>query len=120
MRNTCTAKAVWVYRSSEFCIIFLINRVFDLIFKKKDDENMFFYVWSLINQWIGIFACAIAFCSLSPDFVNLFRNNANLINIGLLATAVSGVLQEMVNLIVISINSRVVKRKIINEYKNRK
>ena len=95
--------------------IFLINRVIDMFFRRKTNETLFFVVWSLLNQWIGVVACAIAFCSIAPDFAEICKSYANQINIGLFVSAISCVLKEMVTLIVISVKESLIKKKIRNE-----
>lgn len=92
--------------------IFLINRVIDMFFQRKSNETIFFVVWSLINQWIGVLACAIAFCSIAPDFAKICKSYSNLINIILFVSAVSCVLKEMALLIVLSVKERLIKEKI--------
>lgn len=72
-------------------------------------------VWSLLNQWIGVVACAIAFCSIAPDFAEICKSYANQINIGLFVSAISCVLKEMVTLIVISVKESLIKKKIRSE-----
>ncbi|MCM1161739.1 MAG: hypothetical protein NC412_10990 [Roseburia sp.] len=37
----------------------------------------FFVIWSLLNQWIGVVACAIAFCSIAPDFAEICKSYSN-------------------------------------------
>lgn len=95
--------------------IFLINRVIDMFFRRKTNEILFFVVWSLLNQWIGVVACAIAFCSIAPDFAEICKSYANQINIGLFVSAISCVLKEMVTLIVISVKESLIKKKIRSE-----
>lgn len=95
--------------------IFLINRVIDMFFRGKTNETLFFVVWSLLNQWIGVVACAIAFCSIAPDFAEICKSYANQINIGLFVSAISCVLKEMVTLIVISVKESLIKKKIRSE-----
>ncbi len=95
--------------------IFLINRVIDMFFRRKTNETLFFVVWSLLNQWIGVVACAIAFCSIAPDFAEICKSYANQINIGLFVSAISCVLKEMVTLIVISVKESLIKKKIRSE-----
>lgn len=92
--------------------IFLINRVIDMFFKRKSNEKVFFVVWSLINQWIGVLACAVAFCSIAPDFAKVCKSYANLINIILFMAAISCVLKEMVTLIIVSVKENLIKEKI--------
>ena len=95
--------------------IFLINRVIDMFFRRKTNETLFFVVWSLLNQWIGVVACAIAFCSIAPDFAEICKSYANQINIGLFVSAISCILKEMVTLIVISVKESLIKKKIRSE-----
>lgn len=95
--------------------IFLINRVFDMIFVKKFHESIFFVIWSIINQWFGAFACAVAFCLLMPDFANLFGNHVFKINVVLLAITVSNVLQEMILLIIKTVKKEIIERKFKSE-----
>lgn len=95
--------------------IFLINRVIDMSFEKKTDEAVFFVVWSLLNQWIGVLACAVAFCSIAPDFARICTPYSNQINIILFVSAISCELKEMVILIVTSIKESLIKEKIKND-----
>lgn len=95
--------------------IFLINRVIDMFFKRKTNETLFFMVWSLLNQWIGVVACAIAFCSIAPDFAQICKSYANQINIVLFVSAISCVLKEMAALIVVSVKESLIKEKIKSE-----
>lgn len=92
--------------------IFLINRVIDMFFKRKSNETVFFVVWSLINQWIGVVACAVAFCSIAPDFADVCKAYSNQINTMLFVSAISCVLKEMAVLIVTSVKESLVKEKI--------
>lgn len=92
--------------------VFLINRIIDMFFKRKNNESVFFVVWSLINQWVGILACAIAFCSIAPDFAQIFKSYANQINVALFVSAISCVLKEMAGLIVASVKESLIKEKI--------
>lgn len=92
--------------------IFLINRIIDMFFIRKDNEAVFFIVWSLINQWIGVVACAIAFCTIAPDFAQLCKSYSDQINIALFVAAISCVLKEMIVLIVGSVKENLVKEKI--------
>ncbi len=85
--------------------IFLINRVIDMIFNEKTEENIFFTVWSLLNQWIGVIACAIAFCSIAPDFADMCKNYSDIINACMFIAAASCVLKDMVELIIVSVKS---------------
>lgn len=92
--------------------IFLINRIIDMFFIRKNNEAVFFIVWSLINQWIGVVACAIAFCTIAPDFAQLCKSYSDQINIALFVAAISCVLKEMIVLIVGSVKENLVKEKI--------
>lgn len=92
--------------------IFLINRVIDMFFKKNGGENTFFIVWSLFNQWMGVIASALAFCSIAPDFAEICKPYSNEINAGLFVAAISCVLKEMIVQIVQSVKERLVKNKI--------
>lgn len=95
--------------------IFLINRVIDMFFKNKNNESVFFVIWSLLNQWIGVVACAIAFCSLEPEFAEICKSYSNQINMILFVSAVSCVLNEMIELIITSIKEKLIKQKIKND-----
>lgn len=95
--------------------IFLINRVIDMFFKRKSNEAVFFVVWSLLNQWIGVVACAVAFCSIAPDFAKICKSYSNQINIALFVSGISCVLKEMAALIDASIRESLVKEKIKSE-----
>lgn len=83
--------------------IFLINRVIDLFFAKENHEKAVFIAWSLLNQWLGAFACVLAFCSLVPEFLIICQSFSSFINIGLFVSAVSCVLLDLVLLIYKSI-----------------
>lgn len=100
--------------------VFLINRVIDLSFERKTNEAVFFVVWSLLNQWIGVLACAVAFCSLAPDFAEICKFYSGQINIALFVSAISCVLKEMTVLIVISVKESLIKEKIKNEVSGKK
>lgn len=95
--------------------IFLINRVIDMFFARREQESVFFIVWSLINQWIGVMACAVAFSSIAPDFAALCMPYSTQINICLFVAAVSCVLKEMMELIVLSVKQSLLKKKIKSE-----
>lgn len=95
--------------------IFLINSVIDMFFKEKTNDASFFVVWSLLNQWIGVVACAIAFCSIAPDFAKVCESYANQIKTGMFVSAISCVLKELVVLIVMSIKESSIKEKIKSE-----
>lgn len=92
--------------------IFLINRVIEMFFKRRSDEAVLFVVWSLFNQWIGVVACAVAFCSIAPDFTAVIEAYSHQINIVLFVSAISCVLKEMIELVVISVKERLIKEKI--------
>ena len=83
-----------------------------MFFIRKNNEAVFFIVWSLINQWIGVVACAIAFCTIAPDFAQLCKSYSDQINIALFVAAISCVLKEMIVLIVGSVKENLVKEKI--------
>ena len=53
--------------------IFLINRIIDMFFGENNSEKIFFIIWHLINQWLGVIACAIAFCSIDLEFQNVLE-----------------------------------------------
>ena len=95
--------------------IFLINRVIDMFFKRRNNEAVFFIGWSFINQWIGVLACAIAFCSIAPDFATMCASYSTQINICLFVAAISCVLKEMTVLVVLSVKQNLVKKKIKSE-----
>ena len=92
--------------------IFLINRVIDMIFNEKTEENVFFIIWSLLNQWVGVIACAIAFSSIAPDFVDMCKNYSYIINICMFIAAASCVLKDMVVLIIASVKSNLIIKRI--------
>lgn len=100
--------------------IFLINRIIDMCFEKNSDETTFFVVWSLINQWIGILACAVAFCSIAEDFLEICKPYSDQINIMLFVSAISCVLNEMIKLIAISVKENLIKRKLKKDLIKRK
>lgn len=100
--------------------IFLINRVIDMCFKKNKNDITFLIVWSLINQWVGVVACALAFCSLDPDFQMICEKHSALINVCLFVAAVSCVLKEMSLLVVLSVKEKLVKERIRKEVKQLK
>lgn len=95
--------------------IFLINRVIDMFFDKNKNEKTFLVVWSLINQWAGVVACAVAFCSIDSGFASVFQKHKDWINIGLLVAVVSCVLEEMTRLIFQSVKEQLIREKIKNE-----
>ena len=100
--------------------IFLINRVIDMFFKRKNSESIFFKIWSFFNQWIGAFACAVAFCSLDPEFAKICKAFSNQINIALFVTVISCVSKEMGVLIVTSIKEDLIEEKIKSDVGNMK
>ncbi len=85
--------------------IFLINRVIDMIFNEKGEDNVFFTIWSLLNQWVGVIACAIAFCSIAPDFADMCKNYSCIINVCMFIAASSCILKDMIALIIVSVKS---------------
>ena len=95
--------------------IFLINRVIDLFFKRKIDDGLFFAIWAEVNQWIGVGVCALAFCSMVPDFAQICLPYAKKINLGLFISAVSFVANEGSGLIVCSAKENLIKSKIKND-----
>lgn len=98
-----------------------IQQKTDMFFKRKTNETSFFAVWSLLNQWIGVVACAIAFCSIAPDFAEICKSYSNQINIVLFVSAISCVLKEMAALIVVSVVTAAVTKansKEINSVRN--
>ena len=99
--------------------IFLINRVIDIILQEKRDIPVFLMAWSLINQWLGVIATAVAFCSIAPDFANLFAKHSMVVNLALFIAAISCILNELLELIVISIKEELVIKKVANDLKIR-
>lgn len=95
--------------------IFLINRVIDLFFKRKSDDGLFFSIWAEINQWIGVVVCAVAFCSMVPDFAQVCQPFAGKINIALFIAAISFVANEGSTLIVSSAKENLIEDKIEND-----
>ena len=91
--------------------IFLINRIIDMSFIKEHNEETFFVVWALINQWTGVLACAFAFCLIEPDFASVCTSYSVQINIALFVSALSCVLKEMIVLIVVSVKENLIKKK---------
>lgn len=100
--------------------IFLINSVIDMFFDSKDDEPTYFVVWSLINQWICVVACAIAFCSITPDFAAVCQTYAKQINLFLFASALSCIIKNMIVLIVASVKEKLILKNIKKDLNERK
>ncbi len=84
-------------------------------FKRKNNEKFFFVVWSLLNQWLGVLACAVAFCLIAPDFAEICKSCSNCINITLLVLAISCVLKEITVLIILSVKESLITEKIKSE-----
>lgn len=99
--------------------IFLINRVIDMFYKVNTEEHVFFTIWALINQWLGVIACAIAFCSITPDFQKTCEVHASVINIAIFVIAVSCILKDMLGLIVISVREKLIIEKIKEDMNRR-
>ena len=92
--------------------IFLINRVIDMFFDFDYIDYRFFNIWSFINQWLGVFACALAFCSMVSEFYNLFANHVIALNLSLFVLAVSFVTKDTIYLIFVSYKTQLVRKKI--------
>lgn len=92
--------------------VFLINRVIDMVIKEQDINSLFFRIWSLLNKWFGVFACALAFSLITPDFFAIFAKYKLILNGALFAVSVSCVLRELFILINLSINEEKVKQRI--------
>ena len=92
--------------------IFLVNRVIDMVLKKSVSQHSFFEAWDFVNQWFGTFACALAFCSIAPDFYRLFENYKLMLNIVLFIAALSCVLKDIISLITISVQEKRVRQRI--------
>lgn len=97
--------------------IFLINRVIDISFETENKEGIFFTIWSLINQWIGVIASAVAFCALTPGFMTIFNSYSKNVSIFLLVSAISCVFKEMLILIIISVKEKLILEKIESDLK---
>lgn len=100
--------------------IFLINRVMDLFYKKKNVNGKFFAIWALFNQWLGALAVAFAFCSILEEFRLIFSTYANCINKSLFGLAVSFVLRDLLILVTDSIKEELVIETIRDEVKGLK
>ncbi len=86
-----------------------------MFFEDENGEDAFFTAWSLINLWIGVLACAVAFCSLASDFANLCKLYSDKINISLFVAAISCVLKEIILLMILSVKESQIKEKIKRE-----
>ena len=84
-------------------------------FKRKNNEKFFFVVWSLLNQWLGVLACAVAFCLIALDIAEICKSCSNCINITLLVLAISCVLKEITVLIILSVKESLITEKIKSE-----
>ena len=87
--------------------IFLINKVIDITFEEKNREMIFFIIWSIINQWVGAIVCAIAFCSILPEFRNICLPYSKIINLCLFVGVLSCILKDMIKLIILSVITRI-------------
>lgn len=95
--------------------VFLINRVLDLLSKEKITEYVF-RVWALINQWVGVIVCALAFCSMIPEFAAILAGAAGKANGVMFAAAVSCVAQEGIYLMAASIKEMLIVKDIEADY----
>ncbi len=75
--------------------IFLINKIIEMCFNPQYNSSTFWIVWELLNRWFGIAACAIAFCSIAPDFVEIFEQHLYQFNMLIFIAALSCTLKEM-------------------------
>lgn len=93
--------------------ILLINRVVDSFFA---DESVysFYVVWHLINRWIGVLACALAFSMVYPGFTEIVSYKIGLyyFNTALLIAVVSVVVCDLVEVVHLDIRSRMVRREL--------
>lgn len=100
--------------------IFLINRIMDMLFQSDNYRSVFFSSWKLINRWVGVVACAIAFSSILPKFSGFLGGNKNVIAFILFLSAISCVARELIELVVISIKEDLVKNKISKKNQNKR
>jgi hypothetical protein len=75
--------------------VFLINKIIDMCFNPQYNSSTFWVVWELLNRWFGIVACAIAFCSIAPDFVEIFEQYLSQFNMLIFIAALSCTLKGM-------------------------
>ena len=95
--------------------IFLINRVIDMVYATKHNESIFFVIWGLINQWMSIIVCALAFCSITPAFREILLNTSKWVNLALFACAILCVAKEMLILIIDSIYEKLINDKLTKD-----
>lgn len=96
--------------------IFLINRAIDLFFRKEDD-SLFFIIWNMINELIGIFACSLAFCMMTSEFVKMMGGYALVISSLLYFSSVSFVAKDVVCLLTASVKIHKVELEIRKDFK---
>lgn len=99
--------------------IFLINRVIDMFGEDKKDEIRFLVVWSLINQWIGAMACAVAFSLIEPNLAAICKIYSRQINIVLFVIALSCVFKEMTVSVIASVKEKLIIKKIVEDKNGR-
>lgn len=92
--------------------IFLIGKVVDLFYKDESEKKIFFRIWDIINQIIGAGACAFAFCSMIPDFANLFTNYLMQVNIALMSCVVSCMFKDIAELVFLAIKIKLISKEI--------
>lgn len=94
--------------------IFMIGKVIDLLFNDESKDFIFFAVWDIINQYLGILTCAFSFSALMPDFISLLSDKASLaINYSLTVSVVSFLFKDIAIQVYLTIKVKLVKRDIL-------
>lgn len=99
--------------------VFLINRVLDLLSKERI-AAYFFRIWALINQWMGVIVCALAFCSMIPEFAKILMIPGKWVSGVMFAVAASCVVQEGGYLMAASIKETLIVKDIEADYVKRR
>lgn len=94
--------------------IFIINYVTNLFYKDEKGNTLFFKIWDVVNQLVGIFVCAISFCAMNEEFVGLFPSKVGLLNCFMMAFVASCMVCDLSEIVVMAIQTKIIEEKIKN------
>ena len=97
--------------------ILVIDRVMDAFFDTEDSVYIFYSVWHLINKWLGVASCTLAFSMVYPGFSDIVARRIELrdFNTFLLISVFSMLVCEIIEIIHMDIRSKKIVERIINQ-----
>lgn len=90
--------------------VFLIVKVVDLCFVDFSESYTFFNALDIVNRYISILACAIAFAALVPEFAKMIAIKQNMISYMLFGVVVFGILREGAELVMFEVKGLILRR----------